>query len=98
LLPLAPGAPAGSTVLSVIGMLVVLLTRCWLRCWLPDVPEVDEPERLPETEPDDELELEVEPEVDVEVWSCALAGSACSARAVTASAAKLKKAFMMGES
>ena len=111
LLPFAPFAPAGSTAfaplapapppvpeLNVIGMLllVVLFTRWLVRCcWeLLDVPEVVEaPEALP-------LELfEVEPEVEVEVDPevCALAGRPCSASDVTASAAKLKRAFMVGD-
>ena len=59
---------------------------------MPDVPEVvDEPLVLLDVEP--ELEVELEPEVLV----CALAGRPCSASAVTASAAKLKRAFMVGD-
>jgi hypothetical protein len=106
LLPLLPPAvpppapappPAGSAELNVIGMLllVVLLTRWLVRCcWeLLDVPEVVEaPLALPLElfEVDPELDVEDEPEV------CALVGRLCSARAVTASAAKLKKDFMGG--
>ena len=58
-----------------------------------DVPDVVEaplalPLALLEVEP--ELDVELEPDVEV----CALAGRACSASAVTASAAKLKRGFM----
>jgi hypothetical protein len=74
----------------------VAFTRWLLRWLLPEVPEVVEaPERLPLALLEVEPELEVEDEPDVEVESCALAGSPCSASAVTASAAKLKRAFMM---
>ena len=95
LVPGAPAGPAGSTVeLNVIGMLLLVVVRWLVRCWLLDVPEVAEPVllRLPETEPEDELELEVEPEL--EVLSCASARTACSASAVMASAAKLSMDFM----
>ena len=55
--------------MNVIGILVVefVFTRWLVRCWLPDVPEVEDPdwERLPDTAPEEELELEVEPELDV---------------------------------
>ena len=91
----APGGSAAPAPLNVIGTLVLLLVVAFCRefwfCRLPDVPEVVElPLVLLDVEP--EAEVEVEPEVEV----CAFAGRLCSASAVTASAAKLKRAFMMG--